>query len=143
MGGVLESSSIKGEGEPAPFSYIELFEKQLPYYISLGMSPVEFYDGDPMLVKAYREAYKLKRRQMNEELWLQGVYFYNALCNVTPIMHAFAESGSKPIPYPEEPYAITKEEIDEKKEKEEQKQLENLKKSFEIWAITNNQRLAQ
>ena len=60
-----------------------------------------------MLVKYYRQADELKRARRNEELWLQGMYIYEALCDVSPIMVAFPKKGAKPNPYPEKPYCIS------------------------------------
>lgn len=89
-------------------SYSELFHEHFPYYIALGMSYEAYWDGDPQLVKAYRKADEIRRQRNNEELWLQGMYFYNALCCASPIFRDLAKKGTKPHPYPDEPYAISK-----------------------------------
>lgn len=34
---------------------------------------------------------------------MQGAYFYQALLCASPMFHAFAKKGTKPLPYPEEP----------------------------------------
>lgn len=44
------------------------------------------------------------------------MYIYEALCDVAPIIRAFAKKGTKPIKYPAEPYAITAKERKQKKE---------------------------
>lgn len=84
----------------------EVFEGMCPVYMSYGMSPSEYWDGEADLVKWYREAYKLSMRQKNQELWLQGRYIYDAICAVSPILHAFAKKGTRPSPYHDEPYNI-------------------------------------
>jgi hypothetical protein len=71
------------------------------------MTPEQYWDGDPTLVKYYRKAAEIKKESRNEELWLQGMYIYEALCNVSPVLHAYAKKGTKPHPYSEKPYAIT------------------------------------
>ena len=84
------------------------------------MTPEQYWDGDALLTKYYRQADELKRNRRNQELWLQGMYIYEALCDVAPIFHAFAKRGTKPSPYPDHPYSITnKEREDEKKLREE------------------------
>ena len=71
------------------------------------MSYDEFWNGDPWLAKAYRKAEQLKLERANQQLWLQGMYVYDAICCASPILHAFAKKGTKPVPFPKEPYAIT------------------------------------
>lgn len=102
--------------------------------MSIGMSYDEFWTGDVALVRAYRKADELKRRRLNETLWLQGMYIYEALCDVSPIFHAFAKKGTKPSPYPKEPYPITEEQIREREELEARKKEERLKAEFAAFA---------
>ena len=60
-----------------------------------------------MLAKCYREADAIKSERRNQELWLQGMYVYEAICDASPILHAFAKRGTKPHPYTDKPYALT------------------------------------
>lgn len=104
----------------APFSYTEAFYQRFPYYLSIGMTEEQYWDRDCCLVKYFREADQLRKERVNSEMWLQGMYFYDALARISPILRAFAKKGTKPQPYVEEPYPIdqkTKEEAEEKKEK--------------------------
>ena len=71
------------------------------------MTYEQFWEGDPTLAKYYRTAAEIKSERKNQELWLQGLYFYDALCDVAPILHAMAKKGTKARPYPEQPYAIS------------------------------------
>lgn len=116
MGGRL-LASLNGEEESSPLSYKEIFRKVFPYYLSIGMTPAEFWDGDCELVKFYREAYELKKEQKNQELWLQGLYIYEAIANLSPILKSFVKNP-KPMPYPEKPYPLTTGKIEERKEQE-------------------------
>lgn len=43
------------------------------------MTYEQYWHGPPRLVETYRELHKLKIQQRNEELWLQGLYNYDAL----------------------------------------------------------------
>lgn len=88
-------------------TYTEKFNELFPYYLSIGMTEEQYWDKDSTLVIAYRKADELKTNRKNQEMWLQGAYIYEALCRVSPILHAFAKKGTKPIPYIEEPFAIT------------------------------------
>ena len=116
------SLSVNGESERnvrSPFlTYTEQFHEVFPYYLSIGMTYEQFWDDDPYLAKYYRQADELRIERKNQELWLQGLYVYEAMCDVAPIMHAMAKKGTKARPYPEQPYAITEKqrrrEIEEK-----------------------------
>ena len=46
-------------------------------YILYGMTYEQFWNGDPKMAVAYREAHLLRRKMLNEELWLSGLYNYN------------------------------------------------------------------
>lgn len=85
------------------------------------MTYEQYWDGDPTLTKYYRKADEIRKERRNEELWLQGMYMYEALCDVSPVLHAFAKKGTKPQPFAEKPYAITesqrKREIEERERK--------------------------
>jgi hypothetical protein len=89
------------------FTYTERFYEQFPYYLSIGMTPEQYWDGDPELAKYYRKADEIRSERRNQELWLQGMYVYEAICDASPIFHAFAKKGSKPHPYADKPYALT------------------------------------
>lgn len=131
-------NSIK-EGEESrveSISLTQIFEELCPIYMSYGMSYDEFWHGDAYRAKFYREAYNIQIQHKDEEFWIQGMYIYDALCKVSPILHAFSKSGTKPLPYPDKPYMSTmKEQNDEEKK---QKRIENerliAQLHFEQWA---------
>lgn len=136
MGNELVSDSLAPQGgelkSSTTFSLYEMFMKHLPYYLSIGMSYELYWSGDCSLVKSYRDAEKMKNDKKNHELWLQGMYFYEALCDTAPIINAFSKAN-KPIPYPTEPYCLTVKDIEEKKEKEERLRYEKIKSKTELW----------
>lgn len=119
-------------------TYTEIFYEHFPYYLAIGMTYDQYWNDDCMLVKYYRKAEEIKNKQRNEqkndEMWLQGLYIYDALCKVSPVLHAFAKPGTKPIPYNDKPYPMTKEES-EKEILEKQKADRQLAKAkFQAWA---------
>ena len=118
------SSGLKSEQERVEsISLTTLFEKWCPIYMSYGMSYDEFWKESPYRAKFYREAHELKLKQKDELMWVQGMYIYEALCEVSPVLHAFSKKGTKPLPYSEKPY-LSK--IDKKVTKQEkQQQIEN------------------
>ena len=90
--------------------------------MSYGMTYDEYWKESPYRTKFYREAHELKVKQHDEEMWVQGMYIYEALCEVSPILHAFSKSGTKPLPYASKPYlSAIKTEIEKNKEEEKQK----------------------
>lgn len=119
-------------------SNVEFLESQFPYYLSIGMTYEQYWNGEPSLVKYYRQAEELRLKKQNQMLWLQGMYIYDALCDVAPVLHAFAASGTKPQPYPGYPYAITKQEMEEKEAREKEEARKKALQSFEIWAAKFN-----
>ena len=108
-----------GEGEShnpeTPVSCRSIFDKAFPAYLALGMSYDEFFRKDHTLVVAYREAEKIKVRKQNNDMWLQGLYVYEAVARLTPLMNAFA-SNPKAEPYLKKPFPLygdSEEDIDE------------------------------
>lgn len=147
MGSELVGDSLPhgggGSMDSTALSYTEVFYNHLPYYLAIGMPNDLFWNGDCRLTESYRKAYEIKRKQLNQELWLQGMYFYEALCDASPLLQPFAKKP-KPLPYPSEPYAITikKEEIEEKQRRQEQLKYEKAKAKMASWAVKTNAQLA-
>ena len=90
-------------------SFSDTLDKLCTYYMALGVSYDEFWNGDYTMLKFYVERHKIAVEQKNEELWLQGLYFYEAVC--TALSNAFSK-GSK-AKYPEEKEAENKAKVDE------------------------------
>lgn len=137
MGNSRFNSNKEGEESSVEsISLTQIFEELCPIYMSYGMSYDEFWYGDAYRAKFYREAYNIQIKHRDEEFWIQGMYIYDALCKVSPILHAFSKSGTKPLPYPDKPYMSTiKGQISEE---EKQKKIENerlvAQLHFEQWA---------
>ena len=131
-----ESYTTSGNSEVESTSLTKIFEHECPYYMSYGMSFDEYWYGDAYLVKFYRDAYKLKIRYDDVFMWKQGMYIYEALCDVSPILHAFSKKGTKPLPYRSKPMSEEVQQVDTEKEKEINIRNERLKARlfFEKWA---------
>lgn len=102
--------------------------------MSIGMTYDEFWHGDVNMVRAYRKAQELRDKRRNQEFWLQGMYVYEAICDVAPVLHAFAKKGTKPEPYVKEPYPITEADIREREEREARIRQERVKAQFAAFA---------
>ena len=145
MGNELVSGSQPHRGggakSVAALSYTEMFYLHLPHYLAIGMPYHLFWDGDCRLTESFRRADEIKRKQKNQDLWLQGMYVYEAFCDASPLLHAFSKKP-KPLPYPSEPYALTQKEIDERREKTEQLNYEKGKAKIAAWAAKSNAQIA-
>lgn len=86
-----------------PLPFTDLFERVCPYYMAMGMSYDEFWNGDITAVKAYREAYKIRLDNDNTKMWMQGMYVYSAISSMVPVLRPFSKSR-KPMDYLQEPF---------------------------------------
>lgn len=112
--------------------------------MSIGMSYDEFWNDDVSKVKAYRKANELRDKRRNYELWLQGMYFYEALCDTSPLFRFSMKKGTiKPEPYVKEPYPITASEVRERDEREARNKEERLKAGFAAFAERMQKKMSQ
>lgn len=143
---LVSDSEFYGEGGGTPPSrsstYTQYFERLFPFYLSLGMTYELYWDDDPWLVKAYRKAWELKQETVNQNLWLQGMYIYEALCCVAPIIRAFSKV-KKPLPYRSEPYELKNEVSEVRKELRMQKNDDMAKSALEAFALRFNKRFQE
>ena len=110
--------------------------------MSIGMAYDEFWNQDVRLVEVYRKAAELRDGKRNQELWLQGMYIYEALCNASPLFRLSMKGGTiKPEPYVKEPYPITAAEVRAREEREARLKEERLKAEFAAFAQRMRQTL--
>lgn len=116
MGGKFLSPPTKKQ------TYSEIFDESFPFYLAIGMSYGEYWQGDSTLVRYYRKAYQIKEEQENNHAWLKGLYVYDAVS--TALHNALRGMGKNPPPakeYATEPYELFKR---EKTEAEKAKEIE-------------------
>ena len=104
------------------------------------MTSEQYWDGDCTLVKYYRKAEEIRNEKRNQELWLQGMYVYEAICDVAPILHAFAKKGTKPSPYSTKPYPLNEKQTKRDEEEKQRKLAEKGKKFMEAMAASVNKK---
>lgn len=124
MAGESLSDSSDAEKENELLLY-PIFEEVFPFYLSIGMTETQFWDGDVALARHYRKAYKIEVKRREAELWRQGLYFYHAICAAAPALNAFSKKP-QPLPYLKEPFATSEEEQKEREERDR-------KKAYEDW----------
>ena len=146
MDGKLVSGSLSafegGEHKSSfPFvTYTEKFYEHFPYYLAIGMTYDQYWNGDCALVKYYRKADELRMERLNQEKWLQGMYIYEAFCDASPILHAFAKKGVKPHPYSDKPYPITEKQRERNEVAKDKAISDKGKKFMEAFAKMNNKK---
>lgn len=117
---------------------MECFQEALPYYLKIGMTFEQFWDGDVSAHKAFREAEKLRIKDMNTQAWLQGMYFYEALMDAAPAIKAFCKQRAHP--YPKDPYDIDADERKRREEREAKKRYNRIKEKVEMFAKVFNEK---
>lgn len=109
--------------KPRPRKQAEIFEECCPYYLSIGMTHEEYWYGDPSLPRYFRKVNEIKTKRTDEEAWLNGLYFYDALCSAMSHLNSNKNSHKD---YTAKPFsAVTK--VDE-----ESKQIE-AEAQAEVW----------
>ena len=127
----------------SPFPYTEMFYKQFPYYLSIGMTEEQYWDRDCCLVRYYREAEEIRKERFNQEAWLQGMYFYDALARISPLLHAFAKKGTKAKPYVEEAYPINRKMAEDTETKKAKLKSEKGLRYMQALMVKNNNRFEE
>lgn len=115
--GELSSSS------PLNKTYEGIFNDYCSLYLSYGMSYEQYWNGDCIIVKFYREKHKRELEHMNFREWLSGAYIYNALVASSPLFNAFS-SRNKPFDYLAKPFSITKEQQEAEERERYKKQIQ-------------------
>ena len=95
------------------------------------MTYEQYMYGDPWMVRFYKEAYLMKRKVDNENMWIQGSYFANAVA--VGIQNTFGKKHVDYLKKPMELFPKTKaEKADEAREARKKliDYLNRMKKSF-------------
>ena len=121
-----------------PLSLTAVFENACPYYMEMGMTYEQFWDGDVSAHKAFREAKRLRTIETNRTLWLQGLYIYEALLDVGQYTKAF--SKAKPRPYRDAPIDLFEKERKEREEREQRERYFRMKEKMELFAKRLNEK---
>lgn len=84
--------------------------------MAIGMTYEQYWYDDPLMVRAFYKADKLRRERMDEQAWLHGLYMLRALD--ATVGNAFRQKGQQQTSYPEEPLSLT-----EKRERDESRKI--------------------
>lgn len=128
--------SLHKGGEKSALSHSEIFYEHFPYYLAMGMTKDEYWNGNAYLAEAYRKAYSLKQKDVNQQAWLQGAYFYEALLDAAPVINALSKK-TEPFPYKSEPYSLEKQKKKTQAEIERENQrakYNSMLEQMKLWA---------
>ena len=132
-----------GTSRPSPLlRYGDKFEELCPYYMSLGMSYHDYWDGDNCMTKYYRKADELRKERHNSEMWLQAAYIYEALLDASPVFNPLSKKN-KPFPFRSEPIPITASGSKQSEERKKKKQLEDGKAAMRVMMAAINKRFEE
>ena len=109
----------------------EVFEECFHFYLAIGMSPAEYWEGDAKLAQYYRKAYLFRQEEFNNNAWLQGLYIYDAVS--TALHNALRGMGKNPPPardYAKEPFELFKK---EKSPEEKARLVEKEQEKAALW----------
>ena len=119
---------LLGESDPTQVkTHTEVFCECFPFYLAIGMSYAEYWEGDPKLAQYYRKAYHIKQEEINNNAWLQGMYIYDAVS--TALYNALRGMGKTKPPvkdYAKQPYEF-KNKVKSEAEKAKEVQIEQEK----------------
>lgn len=91
----------------------KLFEKVCPYYMSIGVSYHDFWDGEFDICKYARKADEINQGNKNREQWWQAVYIFRMMLDASPAFNAFNSGNTNITLSVDRPFPITQKEIDE------------------------------
>lgn len=89
-----------------------------------GMTYDEFWYAEPWRAVSYRKAHRLRMEQTNQQLWIAGLYNYNAVS--VALNNAFSKQKLKYIKEPIQLYPPTEDEKQAKAEETRRKLVEKL-----------------
>ncbi len=111
-------------------TYAEIFEESFPFYLAIGMSSAEYWEGEPSLTRYYRKAYKIKQEEINNNAWLQGLYIYDAVS--TSLHNALRDKNQRAKEYAKQPFNFENKNK-EKSEFEKAKKVETEQQKALAW----------
>lgn len=103
------------------------------------MTPHEFWDEDPCLAVAYREAWEMKQATKSRDMYIQGLYFYEGVC--CALSAVVSKHHSDVVPYRSEPIPLTEKAVKAQKERKEREEMEKNKRIMQTLMESLNRKL--
>lgn len=90
--------------------------------MAIGMTYEQYWFDDPLLVRAFYEADKIRQKRINDAAWLQGIYVLRAL--EATVGNLIKKKTDKAITYPEQPIDLEPNKVKNIVKTEEQEEQE-------------------
>lgn len=114
------------------------FEQACPIYMVYGMTYDQYWNGDVSAHRMFRRAAKLRKKQVNEDAWLQGAYIYEALCAASSLFRGM--KPSRPQSYRDKPYDVFEEDRKRREEEERRAHYEKMREKVAAFAKAFNEK---
>lgn len=111
-----------------------------PYYMAMGMSYDDYWNGDPYMARFYREAFKQKVRNENTMLHVQAQYIYEVLGCMASLYDPFAKRR-KPEKFRDHPYDLFPEDAEATQERLERERYESIRERLKAFAEEHNKQM--
>lgn len=96
--------------------------------MSWGMTYDEYWHGEPIRARYYQQKHKIDIEQRNQELWLQGLYIYDAIA--VALSNSFSKNSRQK--YMDKPFELFPK-TEEQKEDEAKKIRQALYEKLNAW----------
>ena len=122
---------LNSQKSASPLDVIKYLDELFVYAFSIGMTYDQYWYGEPKLINLFIKAEKLKQRKRNNEMWLQGLYIYQAVGGLIHLANPFSKEH-RAKPYLKQPIPLTQEEVEEQEREKYNRFVEYMKKRAEV-----------
>lgn len=113
----------------------------LDYALVLGMTPEQYWYGNPRLLLNYEKKYQMESDKKRQEAWLIGAYVKSALSSTILVAGLADKDTSNKMPkYPECPMPTDEEGKTEMTEKQKELERDRLYRYYHKLAKINNKK---
>ena len=115
----------------------DVFREAFPIYLAMGMTYELFWEMESWLVRSYREAYRIKRDEINYSAWLNGLYVLQATNSGIPVvLNGIAKSRMELPSFPEKPIDFEGKHKKAQEEKQMKLQIAKMREMAEQFNMT-------
>ncbi len=130
----VSDSSQKQEYE----TYTSVFEAVCPYFMSIGVSYHDFWDGDFEICKYAQKAELLRKKRRNQDAWWNSIYTFRALCDASVLFHDFVDKKPELKFSTEVPLPLSMKEAKEQEKLKHEREMEAFSAQMEAFAKAHN-----
>lgn len=120
--------------------FTDVFEELCPYFMSIGVSYDDFWNGEFEITKFALKADEYTQRRKNSEFWLNSIYIFRAILDAAPAYKEFSNQNETISYSVKEPFPLSKKEIEKQAEKEKEEKMNRIKDYMISFAKQNNEK---